>query len=204
MNSLANHGYINRSGRKITPVAAIAGCFRGMGASPEVCGISAVNSLKAAPGFFSLSFDLEDLKKHKVPIEHDVSFSREDLAIGDSNAFNATIWQSVLDEIGHLTVVTPADLGRAKDRRVREQRERNPKLEYDEMAAMFGGTEVGMLLSTFGPGDPKLSWIRSLFEDERLPTHLGWKPTAGSNNLISLLVIGMKSLKVQTTLPEEL
>ncbi|PHH91507.1 hypothetical protein CDD83_176 [Cordyceps sp. RAO-2017] len=206
MNALANHGYINRDGRKIGLVAAVKACSKGLGASPEVCGISAFRTLLALQFHrpLAFTFNLDELRRHKSPIEHDVSFSREDQALGDNNVFNPAIWRSTLDVISRVPIVTPEVMGKAKAKRVREQTRKNPQVDYDSNAAIFGGTEVGMLLTTFGYTAPNLRWIRCLFEEERIPTHLGWRPQQRSTNLSSTLSVGKISLQAQGNIPESL
>ncbi|KAF4587751.1 hypothetical protein GQ602_004444 [Ophiocordyceps camponoti-floridani] len=203
LNSLANHGYLNRSGRNITFVDAVKGCFDGLGVSPEVSGISAFNVLRVASTLFhpAFQFDLRSLGAHYKPIEHDVSFSREDDALGDRNVFDPRLWGSVLRLIGRSYEVTPEMLGRAKDMRFLQQKAKSPKIRYDVDTAKLGGTEVGMLLTA---GFTKLPWIRSLFEQERLPSHLGWQRTRWGTNIISTVTVAHRSLRAQRYIPAEL
>ncbi|PHH76135.1 hypothetical protein CDD80_1767 [Ophiocordyceps camponoti-rufipedis] len=203
LNTLANHGYIERSGRGITFADAVKGCFDGLGVSPEVSGISAYNVLRVTSTFFhpAFKFDLRSLGAHYKPIEHDVSFSREDDALGDRNVFNPRIWSSVLRVIGRSYEITPEMLGKAKDMRYLQQKAKSSKIRYDVDTAKLGGTEVGMLLTA---GFTKLPWIRSLFEQERLPSHLGWQRTQWGTNIVSTVTVAHRSLRAQRYIPAEL
>ncbi|RDA96244.1 hypothetical protein CP533_1749 [Ophiocordyceps camponoti-saundersi (nom. inval.)] len=205
LNALANHGYINRTGRYINFNEAINGCFLGLGTTHEVCGLSAHNVINLDPK--DAYFDLEHLSRHKMPIEHDVSLSREDIALGNNNVFNPKIWASTMVELSKSNYVTAESLGKARARRVDEQRRKNPKLDYDDMAAELGGVEAAMLLTSLGAGydhKPKLAWVRCLFEQERLPTHLGWRPFPASNNLLTTIGVATNALKAQYNVPFKL
>ncbi|QPG97988.1 hypothetical protein C2857_007126 [Epichloe festucae Fl1] len=57
------------------------------------------------------------------------------------------------------------------------------------------GTPDGLYKAlTFGLGNVKTEYLRSIFEDERLPTHLGWRPTPETNNVFTAVAIGVIAL----------
>lgn len=185
MNSLANHGFLPRSGRNINAVQVVTGAFLGLGVSPETSGVVVAIGYASSHNIFSLGFDLEDLSKHMFTIEHDCSFSRDDYRTGDNNAFNFKVWKTALDELSKSDRVDPFAMGRAKSARVQAQRLINNETVYGPRAAAIGAIEAGMIMAALGapfPGFSKLSYVRSIFEEERLPTHLGWKPFPFGNN----------------------
>lgn len=145
----------------------------------------------------TFSFDLEDLRRHLFAIEHDCSFSRQDALIGNNNVFNPELWNVALAEMDRSSLVTPIDLGRAKSARIRDSIRRNPASVYGPRAAAFGTLEHGLVLSALGApitGIAPLSYIRSFFEQERLPYHLGWRPVPFANNIATVLGISIASL----------
>lgn len=145
----------------------------------------------------TFSFDLEDLSRHLFAIEHDCSFSRQDALIGNNNVFNPELWNVALAEMDRSSLVTPIDLGRAKSARIRDSIRRNPASVYGPRAAAFGTLEHGLVLSALGApitGIAPLSYIRSFFEQERLPYHLGWRPVPFANNIATVLGISIASL----------
>ena len=75
-------------------------------------------------------------------------------------------------------------------------------MHYDVGAAAHGATEVGILLgilSNTNEDVTKHKLIRPIFEDERIPRHLGWEPRSNtrefSAGIRSVLDIGEKSLQ---------
>lgn len=128
LNSLANHGFLPRSGRNINAVQVVTGAFLGLGVSPETSGEVLAVGYASSHNILSLGFDLEDLSKHMFAIEHDCSFSRDDYRTGDNNAFNFQIWKTALDELSKSDGVDPFAMGRAKSARVQAQRLINNEL----------------------------------------------------------------------------
>jgi hypothetical protein len=65
----------------------------------EIAKIFASVALTTNPNAHAHSFDLDHVSRHGL-IEHDVSLSRDDFALGDNHTFNPDIWKSVLDTYG--------------------------------------------------------------------------------------------------------
>lgn len=204
LNSLANHGFLPRSGRNVDLGTIIVGAFEGLGSSPEISALVGGVGLFSSRTPLSLKFDLEDLRKHQFLIEHDCSFSRQDAAVGNNNDFDAEIWNVTMGVIGRKDVVTPRDMGRARSARLRDQKRRNPAMHYGAHSAVVGVFEIGMLLSALGQGSTRLDLIQSLFEQQRLPTHLGWRPTLAANNVAGTLAIGADSVLGQDLIADGL
>ncbi|PHH73458.1 hypothetical protein CDD80_3812 [Ophiocordyceps camponoti-rufipedis] len=194
LNSLANHGFLPRDGRNVDLGTLIVGAFEGLGSSPEISALIGGIGLLSSRTPLSVKFDLEDLRKHQFLIEHDCSFSRQDTAVGNNNDFDPEIWGVTMSVIGGKSIVTPRDMGRARSVRLRDQRRRNPAMHYGLQSAAVGVFEIGMVLSALGQGNTRLDYLRSLFEQQRLPTHLGWRPTLAANNVASTLAIGGDSV----------
>ncbi|PHH89513.1 hypothetical protein CDD83_5885 [Cordyceps sp. RAO-2017] len=202
MNALANHGFIPHSGRKVNLISLIIAAFQGLGTSPEVSGIVGAVGFASSRHPLTLTFDLEDLSRHNLLIEHDCSWSREDAAVGDNNKFDPKLWEVVMNVIGKHKIVTPWAFGKAKSARIKDERTRNKHTVYGPRAAAIGAIEAGMMLSAMGLGFPKLEYVRSLFEEERLPTHLGWKPIPEANNVFTTVAVGLASLAGQNLIAD--
>ncbi|KAF4582808.1 peroxidase [Ophiocordyceps camponoti-floridani] len=211
LNALANHGYLPRNGRGVNLLSITTQGLAGIGLSPEigliVGALGYVSKLADLTRLLSLQFDLDELAGHLVTlaIEHDCSFSREDYAVGDNNAFNPKLWQVVMDEIGGSDMVTSFALGKAKSKRIDEEFTRH-KTWYDPRAVAFGAIEVGLILTTLAPiglgfliGQVPLAWVRSLFEEERLPCD--WAPFILKTNTITVLILGVEALLADNKLP---
>lgn len=197
LNAIANHGFIKRSGKNVNLPEIILGLFLGLGVSPEVSGVIGALGMASSSKPLTLGFDLQDLSKHMFAIEHDCSFSRQDALIGDNNAFNPELWNVALAQINGSKHVNPIDIGRAKSARIQDALRRNPQSVYGPRAAAFGYLEHGLVLTALGapiPGIARLDYLRCFFEDERLPYHLGWRPTPEATNVATALAVGIASI----------
>ncbi|KAM4065704.1 peroxidase, family 2 domain-containing protein [Hirsutella rhossiliensis] len=193
LNALANHGFLPRDGRDIGLIKMLLGTFLGFGLDPVATIFIWGPALVASHNPLTLQLDLEDLSKHNLLIEHDCSYSREDYVIGDNNNFNPRVWAVARAELRKHTILSPISLGRAKSARIRDARRRNPRTVWGPRAAGFSLMETGTLLG-MAAGFPKYEWVRCIFEEERLPTHLGWRAIPLLDNGIAILTFGIASL----------
>ncbi|PHH91106.1 hypothetical protein CDD83_1629 [Cordyceps sp. RAO-2017] len=197
----SNHGYIPRSGKNVNIIQLVAGALKGLGVSPETSAVVGAVGFASSSKPLTLSFDLEDLRRPGFFIEHDCSFSREDREIGNNNDFNRTVWNVALKTFKHKKVTSAFDLGKARAARIADAKRRNPKTAFGPRAAAFGAIEIGMVLSALEAiGPAKTEWVRSLFEDERIPTHLGWKLSPLSDNAAFALARGVASFAADPNL----
>ncbi|KAK5135466.1 hypothetical protein LTR08_005254 [Meristemomyces frigidus] len=66
---------------------------------------------------------------------------------------------------------------------------RNLTFTYCLREFILSYSETGLYLETMSDpvsGVAKVEYVRSLFEQEKLPYNLGWRPSAASNTLSSL------------------
>lgn len=150
------------------------------------------------------SFDLNDLDQHNFPIEHDASLSRQDAYFGDDHTFYDPYWQDVLSFFsGGKTALLPAS--KAIANRTADSQAINPTFTYGfrEFVQRYG--EVSIFLQTMGSDDisgvTRLDWVKALFEEERLPYDLGWRPrkepiTVGSLGLMVFNLFNVSPQKV--------
>ncbi|RCI10339.1 hypothetical protein L249_4363 [Ophiocordyceps polyrhachis-furcata BCC 54312] len=205
LNALANHGYFRRSGKQVNLLNIVFDALRGIGVSPEigliVGALGYISKLADLKRVLSLGFDLDELAGHlpTFAIEHDCSFSREDYALGNNNDFNPDLWAVALKELGNSKNVNAFSLGRAKGARVMDEKRRRGFNSYEPRSIAFGAVEVGLILTTLSPlslglvvGNSPLEWVRSLFEQERLPCE--WAPFPLKTNTITVLALGVESL----------
>lgn len=154
LNSLANHGFLPRSGRGVTMLDIMVACFRGFGVSPETSALITADGLGEAKLPLNTTLALADVQRADFGIEHDVSFSRPDRGRGDLAA---------LKRCGD---VSPHCVGAA-------ERRRHPAAAYDKDAAAYGALEAGMLLGVYDPhamgADRALFCIFNLFQHEFIP-----------------------------------
>ncbi|KAJ4855819.1 peroxidase, family 2 domain-containing protein [Trichoderma breve] len=175
LNSLANHGFLPHSGKNITVIDIVRGTYLGLGLSPEAS--VAVGVAELIKSYRLAAFDLHELSNHGF-VEHDCSLSRADFGDGNNNDFNETIWSARdLFDIAH-----------------------NPNQQCGARSIAVGALENGLLIQSLG-GKPPLEWVRSIFEQQRIPTNLGFRPEPiVLNNLAGITAVGLTSLVSQPNL----
>lgn len=216
VNALANHGYIERSGRKIY--------MEDLNASMGHVGMSSLlGSVFAKPtyiefqppaqayrqkpvnifvriwrlisnpySFFSYFgcwkrgqedlmgkryLNLVDLATHGA-IEHDISLTRRDVAQKEGNNDPQ---KDLIDEMLSYSTdggktMTVDDFGRFIKHRVHAQLEANPNLVYGPPQHQVNCGQVALMMHCFGNGKTiPCSYVKAIFDDERLPWIEGWK-----------------------------
>ena len=141
------------------------------------------------PNPLALSFDLDMLAKHDFVIEHDASLSRADASTGNNHDFNQTIWNTVLNYYSGMTAATIPVAAKAKFNRVTTEASRDPSFTYGPAQFIFSYGETAIYLSTMGDpmtGVAPINFVRSLFEEDRLPYEQGWRPSTTPTTLTSL------------------
>ena len=192
---MANHGFINRNGLGISAQAYQQGFLDAFNMDFSVTQAGATNAINlcsAITGTTCQTFDLWMLDTTHA-IEHDGSLTRSDRnetwnQNGNNFDFNTTVWAETLSAWGGATHI---DLSLANSARLL----RNANQQRYDTPGWFvqndGGalTEHGFYLSTMNdqtvsPGQDaanpqaRIDWIAHWFQQEELPTALGWvKPT---------------------------
>ncbi|KAK5110342.1 hypothetical protein LTR62_006050 [Meristemomyces frigidus] len=214
LNALSNHGYLERSGRKIY--------MHDLNAALNKVGMTTLlGSVFAVPTYFDYQdpskaylkkpvsllariwgliknpytfFDyfgcwkrgqvvkgrrfinLVDLASHGA-IEHDISLSRRDIA---QPAGNNDAQQDLIDQLLDCSTdggqsLSVDDLGRFIKARIHQQLKDNPELTYGPGEHQVNCGQVALMMHCFGDGKTiPVSYVRALFEDERLPEREGW------------------------------
>jgi len=160
--------------------------------------------LLSAPDPLAGAFDLNDLDQHNFPIEHDASLSRQDAYFGNDYSFYNLNWQQVLNFYSGKTTTDIPTASRAKYSRVNDSMTRNPTFTYGprEFTLSYGETAL-YLQSMSDPvsGMAQVQYVRSLFEQEKLPYALGWRPSATP---ITLMSLGQMILELYNDNPQAL
>lgn len=199
LNSLANHGFLPHSGKNITVIDLIRGTYLGLGVSPEISIVVGVAEL--IKSYRLAAFDLHELSNHGF-IDHDCSLSRADIGEGNNNDFNETIWSVPLEILMNYTIITPQAIGAARSARDLFDIAHNPNQQCGARSIAIGALENGLLIQSLG-GKPKLEWVRSIFEQQRIPTNLGFRPKPiVLNNAVGVATVGLESLLSQPNLTE--
>jgi hypothetical protein len=99
LNALSNHSILPHSGRALTKSGTISAITTSLNLSPTIANIFTSVALTINPDHDAHSFDLDMVNKHGF-IEHDVSLSRSDYALGDNHSFDGGIWGKVVESYG--------------------------------------------------------------------------------------------------------
>ncbi|GAQ08836.1 hypothetical protein ALT_6157 [Aspergillus lentulus] len=195
LNSLANHGIIARNGRNIT-AAELKAALRYLGMGFDVTAILVngafkVHSNDPKKGARLGLRDEDQVNEDGVPVlnldqvgrphavEHDVSVTRQDRALGDCMRMNPDLLEQFLAAPKTERGFSASAFGKYRKIRYDEQKRDNPALEFDKINNFSGCAELGAVQCIFGRGFPYRvpeEYIQVLFGEERLPIEEGWKP----------------------------
>ncbi|KAF7164769.1 hypothetical protein CNMCM5623_009151 [Aspergillus felis] len=195
LNSLANHGIIARNGRNIT-AAELKAALRYLGMGIDVIAILVNGAFQVHSDDPKKTArlglrDNDQVNEDGVPVlnldqvgrphavEHDVSVTRQDRALGDCMHVNPDLMKRFLAAPKTEKGFSASDFGKYRKTRFDEQKRDNPALEFDRMNHFSGCAELGAVQCVFGRGFPYRvpeEYIEALFGEERLPIEEGWKP----------------------------
>ncbi|KAK1779871.1 Peroxidase, family 2-domain-containing protein [Copromyces sp. CBS 386.78] len=184
LNTLANHGYLPRSGADVSLAALMRGLKRGINLAPDATLIVGLKALQASTtttgpmSWLTFTFHLDDLNKHGV-IEHDGSLSRGDVATGDNHSFSPEIWNAVLQVLGDDERISIEKAAHMRGFRIAEGQRMSPGgFSMSREDLRFSAIETALYLRVFGrgtEGGAETRWVRVMFEEERLPIEEGFK-----------------------------
>lgn len=179
----------------------IRACFLGFGMSPEIAAIMLVQGMRNAGLPDDARFGLHDIDRFSWELRHSRSLSREDVAEeagvdlppSKTSLFSRRAWDVSLAVLTRCGEVTDAPcLGKARAARVRDGSRGPSSVTYDTHAAGHGAVESAMIILTLGNRfGVRRSYLASIFEREKLPSDLGWRPKAFSAALLELLQVAV-------------
>ncbi|KAK3987000.1 Chloroperoxidase [Cladorrhinum sp. PSN332] len=190
LNTMANHGWLPRSGKNIDLASFQFAVKNAFNFEPHILDDvfdRVINFNFTTTGNRS-TFNLDDLKAHDT-IEFDGSLSRNDFFFGDDLQFDPVIWSTTANRLGlYDCVKTEADkfvtvetAAIARAARVRDAKIANPhfnsSVNQQEGSPGTTGLYLASLWNETAGAVPK-TWIRSYFEQERIPYLLGFDPQA--------------------------
>lgn len=180
----------------------IRGLAQGLNIGADFTTAIGALGLLSSPNPLGGSFDLSDLSQHNFPIEHDASISRQDAQFGNQQPFHEPSWQQYISFFAGKAVTDIPTVSRAKYARYNDSLARNPRFVYGPREAVLSYGENALYLQAMGDvvsGAAQLSYVRSLFEEERLPVALGWRP---SRVPITLASLGAMVVQLQGASPD--
>jgi hypothetical protein len=192
LNALANHGFLHRDGRNMTIPHLIKGLAEGLNMGADFTVAIGGAGLLASPFPLAGSFDLDDLNMHNFPIEHDASMSRQDAALGNDMPFYNPNWQQYITFFDGKDRTDIPTASKAKFARYLDSKTKNPQFTYGLREAIFSYGENAIYLQAMADpvsGKAKVEYVKTLFEQEKLPFAQGWRPSPAPITLASLGVM---------------
>ncbi|KAL0064328.1 hypothetical protein AAF712_008774 [Marasmius tenuissimus] len=178
LNAMANHGFLPRDGRNISIPMILNAADKAFNFERDILVVAGKLGLLTSPDSED-TMSLEDLKLHGV-IEQDASFSREDVAIGDSLHFNETIFSTLANSNPGSDVYNTTSAGQVARIRLDDSLARNPNVTNTVLQAQGRAGTSALYLVTMGgvTGVAPKEFVQILFREERLPIEEGWKKSA--------------------------
>jgi hypothetical protein len=167
----------------------IKGLAEGLNMGPDFTVAIGGAGLLSSPNPLAGSFDLDDLNQHNFPIEHDASMSRQDAALGNNQPFYAPNWNQYISFFDGKSTTDIPTASKAKFARYQDSLARNPDFTYGLREAVLSYGENALYLQAMADpvsGQAPISYVRILFEQEKLPYELGWRPSTVPVTLASL------------------
>ena len=202
LNTAANHGFINHSGKDLNLPDLIEGLAASMNMGADFTTAISAIAFFSSPYPLGLSFTLSDLDQHNFPIEHDASISRQDAYFGNDYSFNQSAYDQYFNYFGNNKTTDIKSISYAKDIRYQDSLKRNPTFTFGLRETILSYGENALYVQTLSDptsGVAPLDYVRMFFEEEKFPYELGWRP---SNTPITLLSLGAMVLELYTAGPE--
>ncbi|QKX61976.1 uncharacterized protein TRUGW13939_09132 [Talaromyces rugulosus] len=179
MNTLANHGYLPHDGKGLTKEVVTNALKSGLNFNTSLGNLMFEMAIVVNPEPNATFFTLDQLNRHNV-LEHDASLSRSDAYFGNNHVFNQTIFD---ESRAYWTapILDAKMLANSKIARQVSSRASNPNYTFTTKTEAFSVGEVSAPIIVFGDMDTGVvnrSLVEYFFENERLPTELGWTKKA--------------------------
>lgn len=132
----------------------------------------------------SLNADVGCLSHNEI--EHDASFTRNDLALGSNSVKNETLINELLSFTKDTQILTPTDIAEARQARLKDSFERNPEVTLEKKQTDACWREGALMSLVLGDrdGNVRVDWLKEWFLNEKLPFELGWFPAFPAHGVI--------------------
>ncbi|KAK7953489.1 Cloroperoxidase [Apiospora saccharicola] len=176
LNSLANHAYLPHDGKNINVAITKKALADALNIDEELGQFLFDNAITTNPAPNATAYSLADLSRHNV-LEHDASFSRQDAYFGPPDKFNRTIFAET-QSYWHGPVINTTMAAAARQARIRTSNATNPQYSLSDLGSGFSLGEAAaylIILGERGNYTARRNVVQYLFENEKLPTKLGWQ-----------------------------
>ncbi|PMD39603.1 Cloroperoxidase [Hyaloscypha variabilis F] len=179
MNTLANHGFLPHDGGNITKENAVHALTTAINFNTSLATLMWEQALIANPEPNATFFTLDNLNRHNV-LEHDASMSRSDAFFGNNHIFNQSIFDTTR-AYWTADTLTADMLANGKIARQLASKSTNPEYSFTTTNEAFSLGEVAAPIIVFGDmatATVNKSFVEFFFENEKLPSKLGWTKQA--------------------------
>ncbi|KAK8065500.1 Cloroperoxidase [Apiospora hydei] len=176
LNSLANHAYLPHDGKNIDVAITKKALLDALNIDEDLGQFLFENAIITNPVPNATAYSLADLSRHNV-LEHDASFSRQDAHFGPQDVFDPKIFAET-QSYWHGPVINVTMAAQARQARIRTSNATNPEYSLSPLGRGFSLGEAAAYLIILGDRDnhtARKNVVEYLFENERLPTKLGWQ-----------------------------
>ncbi|KAJ3172351.1 hypothetical protein HK101_011155 [Irineochytrium annulatum] len=176
-NSLANHGYLDRHQMTYENITSALESVLLLDSALSNLFASASMPLGSKLPNGTEVVSLAQLDKHNK-IEHDASLTRNDISTGDNTHFNSTLFDELLSFSSDGSYITIAELARFRVSREKYSRATDKDFTFGVRQQVTAYGEAALLYESMRDDSDKIrvDWIKVLFQEERFPVELGWKP----------------------------
>ncbi|KAJ7705605.1 Cloroperoxidase [Mycena rosella] len=174
LNTLANHGYLPRNGRKISVPMIMAAALDGFNVGFDSIIQAAKLGLLSGNAFTTM--DLDALQLHNL-VEHDASISRGDFASGDNLHFNETLFSTLANANPGVDYYNATSAGQVQQARLAASLATNPNVTNTGKEFLIRCRESAVYLSIMGDpltGVAPKKFVQIFFREERMPIAEGW------------------------------
>ncbi|KAJ7826891.1 hypothetical protein B0H14DRAFT_2595594 [Mycena olivaceomarginata] len=147
LNTLANHGYLHRSGKNISIPDMLQAALDGFNVGPDTIIQAAKFGLLS--GDDPTTLNLDALQLHNL-VEHDASISRNDFAIGDNLHFNETVFSTLANANAGVDFYNATSAGQVMHDRLADSLARNPTTTNTRKEFELRIRESALYLSILG------------------------------------------------------
>lgn len=190
LNTLANHGYLNRNGQGISRVQLIAGLTGIYNLESNFANTLADSAFELAEtdAYGRKVLDLQALRKHNA-IEHDASLIRYDF--GDVGGDNFSAQRILLNQLKNLSSDGKSlgwkDFAKARNLRQKQEQSSDASFSLTTKQSATAISEATAALRVFGDGNSiPLDYVESFFWSERIPD--GWNTPSNSYSMSQVLL----------------
>ncbi|KAF8185291.1 Cloroperoxidase [Mycena galopus ATCC 62051] len=180
LNSLANHGYLPRSGANFTVTQIMDAALAGFNVNWDAILVAAkFGLLSGADQTTFETMSLGPLALHNL-VEHDASISRNDFGpdgTGDNVHFNETTFSTLANANPGKDYYDTTSAGMVQFARLSHSLATNPNVTNTEKEFKLRSRESSLYLSIFGnplTGIAPKEFVQIFFREERLPFAEGW------------------------------